>query len=224
MAAVAYTDTTIAAGMMAVIASTSYAEAAALMRERGSPVSEATLRRWCKDEHVVRFEKLREAHAPRIEAQLANDLLSNARLAAETERLAIEAARTELLEGTAKEPAKIARDLSQVKAQSVDKRLALQGRPTQITERRDINEIVRALVGMNVARVAEPIQVADATARSVRPAAAIEPPQPQQHPQEPPQPAEPVLPEAEPPAEPKKRHGELVWSDELGEQVFESFD
>jgi hypothetical protein len=157
------------AGMMAVIGSANYPEAAEKLRADGRDIHEETLRRWCKETHVARFEQMREEWGPKIEAQLASNLLDNARLAAATERLAIEAAKASLENKTAREPAKIARDISQVKAQAIDKRLALQGRPTQITERRDINEIVKALVGMKVASVAEPQPVLDATAASIAP-------------------------------------------------------
>jgi hypothetical protein len=150
-----YSDEDVTAGLMAVIGTSTFVEAAAMCAGEGRSISEKTLREWVKETRVVQFEKLREEWAPKIEASLANNLLDNARLAAETERLAIEQARTELEEGRAKEPAKIARDLSQVRSQAIDKRLALQGRPTQITERRDVNEIVRALVGMKVVQVTE---------------------------------------------------------------------
>ena len=203
----AFPDELVTAGLAAVLCTTTYAGASDLLAEQGHQISGRTLERWCKDTHVVRFEKLREEWAPRIEASLANDLLGNARLAAETERLAIEAAREELIDGTAKEPSKIARDLSQVKAQSVDKRLALQGRPTDIKENRDISEIVRALVGMNVASIAAPVDVADATAASIRP----------------PQRQLPSPPVPEPQPERERRPGAMVWSDEAGEMVYESF-
>jgi hypothetical protein len=150
-----HSDEDVTAGLMAVIGTTTFVEAAALLAGEGRSIGEKTLREWVKETKVTQFEKLREEWAPKIEASLANNLLENARLAAETERMAIEQARTELQEGRAKEPAKIARDLSQVKSQAIDKRLALQGRPTQITERRDVNEIVRALVGLKVVQVAD---------------------------------------------------------------------
>jgi hypothetical protein len=159
----ALSEEDVIAGMMAVIGTTSWPEAVRVLKDEGRDIGESTLRQWCKETRAVQYEQLREQWAGKIEAQLANSLLDNARLAAETERLAIEAAKTSLENKTAREPSKIARDLSQVKAQSVDKRLALQGRPTQITERRDLNEIVRALVGMKVAVIQDPAVVPDAT-------------------------------------------------------------
>lgn len=166
MGASIFSDEQVKQALLAVVGNPTYESASETLDQEGLQVSAVTLRRWAKDTHVVQFEKLREEWAPKIEAQLANNLLDNARLAAETERLAIERAHDELTRGVAREPAKIARDLSQVKSQSVDKRLALQGRPTQITERRDVNEIVRALVGMKVVQVAEPLPAIEATSSS----------------------------------------------------------
>lgn len=154
----AHSEEDVIGGMLAVIGSTSFEEAS---QKCGIPAS--TLKDWCNTSRVAQYEKLREDWAGKIEAQLASDLLDNARLASRTERLAIEAAKTSLENETAREPAKIARDISQVKAQAIDKRLALQGRPTQITERRDVGEIVRALVGMRVLTVSEPEEIPDAT-------------------------------------------------------------
>lgn len=208
----AYAEDDVTAGLMAVLCTTTFQGASDLLAEQGQRIPARTLDRWCKDQHVVRFEKLREQYAPRIEAQLANDLLSNARLAAETERMAIEAARIELENGSAKEPSKIARDLSQVKSQSVDKRLSLQGRPTQITEKRDINEIVRALVGLKVVSVTAPEHVADATASSIQPRQLT------------PSTSKSVQTVGVDPEPVKvKRPGAMVWSDEAGEMVYESF-
>jgi hypothetical protein len=167
----AYSDEDVIAGMLAVIGNTSYPDAVRALKADGRDVSEETLRRWCKDTKSVQFEKLREEWGGKIEAQLASNFLDNARYAAQIERQALEAVQKSLDNNTAREPAKIARDVSQVKSQSVDKRLALQGRPTQITERRDLNEIVRALVGMKVAVIEDAEPVPNATAASLRPAA-----------------------------------------------------
>jgi hypothetical protein len=158
-------------GMMAVLGSTDYRVASKILAAEGLEISHETLRRWCQEKRVAQYEELREQWAPKIEAQLANNLLDNARLATATERLAIETTKSNLENGREREPAKVARDISQVKAQAIDKRLALQGRPTQITEKRDVNEIVKALVGMKVVTIDQPQDVPDATSISLRPSA-----------------------------------------------------
>jgi hypothetical protein len=200
---VAHTDETRIAGMLAVIATTSWPDAVALLADQGHTIGETTLRQWCKDTHAVEFEKLREDWAPKIEAQLANDLLDTARLASAVEHLALQKAHEQLENGNAREPSKIARDASQVKSQSVDKRLALQGRPTQVTERRDVGEIVKALVGMKVLKIEVATPPPDATAMSQSPPE--EAPQPLQLAQGPPEsPREaPAAPQSEPGVSPE---------------------
>jgi hypothetical protein len=43
--------------------------------------------------------------------------------------------------------------VAQVASQAIEKRLAIQGRPTQIVEHRDVAEIVRALEALGVVEV-----------------------------------------------------------------------
>jgi hypothetical protein len=109
-----------------------------------------------------RLARIREEWAPRREALAAQRMLDNTSRAGEVLALAIEKTREHLESGRCADPATVARSLADVMAKSVDKRLALQGRPTQITEHRDVNEIVRALEGMKVVQVidaAQPLQI-----------------------------------------------------------------
>ena len=108
------------------------------------------------DAHVALLEpylKRREQLAPRfVEAKLAEDLLQEAGSATEAIAFAVEQTYERLAKGEIADPARAARDLSQIETQAVDKRLALQGRPTQISEHRSPDEIVRALEGMGVVK------------------------------------------------------------------------
>jgi hypothetical protein len=97
-----------------------------------------------------RLAKFREEWAPKREALAAEHMLNNTTRASEVLALAIEKTREHLESSRCTDPATVARNLADVMAKSVDKRLSLQGRPTQITEHRDVNEIVRALEGMKV--------------------------------------------------------------------------
>ncbi len=98
------------------------------------------------------LEEIREQLAPRVEAIRANDMLDNAGLATELERMCMERLQIQLEQGRVKDPARVARDLADLKAKNVDKRLAVQGRPTQITETRNLAEIVKAMEGMGIAK------------------------------------------------------------------------
>lgn len=130
-------------------------EVVSYLQDEGITTSVEKLEVWRDRMYAERLQKRREELAPVIEARLAADMLDNATLASDVTRLAIEKTRDMLESGRVLDPSRVARDLSQVATQAVDKRLALQGRPTKIVEHRDIGEIVRALEGMGVVQ-AEP--------------------------------------------------------------------
>lgn len=138
----------------AIILSPTLADAVEVLKIQGDTTNEAVLVQ-LRDRDRERFEKRRDELAPVVEGRFANDALDNAARASAAIGLAI--ARTEelLAAGKVADPARVARDLSQVVAQSIDKRLAVQGRPTQITETRDVAEIIRALQAMKVVQVVE---------------------------------------------------------------------
>lgn len=133
-------------------------EAMNFMLENGYEVSAAKMavfRRGTTMPTSPYFEpylKRREQLAPRLEAKLAEDLLQEAGSATEAIAFAVEQTYERLAKGEIADPARAARDLSQIRTQAVDKRLALQGRPTQISEHRSPDEIVRALEGMGVVK------------------------------------------------------------------------
>lgn len=128
------------------------------MEENGYGVSEAKMevfRRGTTEPTSPYFEpflKRREQLAPRLEAKLAEDLLSEASRATAAVSYCIEQTEQMLANGEIKDPARAARDLSQIRTQAIDKRLALQGRPTQISEHRNTDEILARLEAMGVAQ------------------------------------------------------------------------
>jgi uncharacterized NAD(P)/FAD-binding protein YdhS len=129
-------------------------EAVEYLSLEGIETSEQQVKNWMRTKREA-FEDIRAKMAPQIEAHLANDMLDVAHLATTCERAAIERTMQLLDEGKVGDPSRVARDLAQVKSQSIDKRLALQGRPTQITEHRDYKEIVNALEAMGVVKSVE---------------------------------------------------------------------
>ena len=98
-------------------------------------------------------ERVRAQLAPQLEARAANDMLDVAMLCGDVEREAIIVTYALLAEGKVQDPSKVARDLADVKAKNIDKRLSLQGRPTSIIETRRPEEIIRALEALNIFRV-----------------------------------------------------------------------
>lgn len=107
-----------------------------------------TVRLNCREQIADRRKEL----APQREGRLADNLLSIAERASETTTLAVEHCMMLLESGKAHDPSKMARELQQVTTQAVDKRLALQGRPTQIVEKRNADELVRALESKGLAK------------------------------------------------------------------------
>lgn len=98
------------------------------------------------------YEELRQKIAPLKEKQLANNLLDNAVYASEVTMQAVQQLQAKVDEGRvpAESLSRVARDLADVQAKAVDKRLALEGRPTVITETRSAPEIIRKLEHMGV--------------------------------------------------------------------------
>lgn len=142
-----------------MILTPSLADAVDVLREQGFTTNEDTLEQLRSHNlRRERYEARRNELAPVLEGMHANDLLDTARLATTVGNIAIAKTKELLENGQIRDPAvasKVARDLSQVSTQSIDKRLAVQGRPTQITEHRDHREILRALQAMGVAQIVD---------------------------------------------------------------------
>ena len=74
--------------------------------------------------------------------------------------MAVEAARGRLESGKDEDPGRTAANLARVAQSATDKRLSLQGRPTQITETRDLGAILRSLAAKGIIQVPdEPAQI-----------------------------------------------------------------
>lgn len=139
-------------GLTAIILSPTLEDAVEMLRLQGTLASVGKLKQLRDWEHE-RFEKRREELAPVREGIFANDLLDNASRAAKIIGIAMDQTQELLEAGKVQDPARVARDLSQVATQAIDKRLAVQGRPTQIVENRDVGQILRALQGMGVVSI-----------------------------------------------------------------------
>jgi hypothetical protein len=147
----------------AMLLSPTLDDAVHVLKLQGVATTVEHLRVWRDRDPAIRdrYEERRQELAPQIEGRFANDLLDNAQRATAVITVAIDKTRELLDDGKVQDPARVARDLSQVMAQAVDKRLAIQGRPTQITEHRDIDAIIRQLQAKGV------IEVIDSTAEDV---------------------------------------------------------
>lgn len=121
--------------------------AQAELQAHGLELAPSTLRTWKLNTHRDLYRELHETHAREIEGQLVSEFRDLASAAASAATLAVEKTVTALNAGDIKDPAGTARNLSTTAAISMDKLYLATDRPTQITERRDANEILRALEG-----------------------------------------------------------------------------
>lgn len=152
-------DLAVEKAITALCLAPSPADAVEIMRADGYQCNETTLLGLVAHGEIAdRFLARREELAATKERMVAADLLDNTELGTQVVRMALRRTLEKLEADTVDDPSRVARDVSQVVSQQVEKRLALQGRPTQITEVRDVSEIVRALAGMKV------VQVIDSTA------------------------------------------------------------
>lgn len=122
----------------------------------------ATLTAWSRTRYWERYEELREKVAAGRENTLANNYLDAAHAATEVAMLAVEAARGRLESGKDEDPGRTAANLARVAQSATDKRLSLQGRPTQIVENRNIGEILRSLAAKGIIEIPdEPAQLVE---------------------------------------------------------------
>lgn len=133
-------------------------------RGRRAPRSDQ-LRGWARCTHLERYEALRNQLAEQAEQQLANEMRDVSRMAIDATRVAIEKAMGRLDLGRDDDPARSAANLAKVSQVSLDKMLALTGRPTVIHGSREPDEILRKLVAMGVLKAPddEPEQIAEAS-------------------------------------------------------------
>jgi len=112
---------------------------------QGYDIPAETLRSWANNTHTAQYEQIRSELVPRIHAKIASLHEDNARTALEAQALAIQLTHQQLASGQVKQPSTIARDLGTVVGIATDKANLQRGRPTTITEHRDIAGILRSL-------------------------------------------------------------------------------
>ena len=153
----AYTEAEITEALMALVATASNASAAERwLKSQGkrTPVSK-TLTEWSRTTYLERFNELREKYRDKLEADLAHSMRDAARAATAATLEAVEAARQGIRNKTEKDPARAAANLARVAQSQTDKLLSLTGRPTQITETRNLEQIMRSLVAKGVLTLPE---------------------------------------------------------------------
>jgi uncharacterized protein YeaC (DUF1315 family) len=153
---VAYTEEQTQTALMALIAWAGNAAAASryLKSDKGIEINPATLSNW-KQTHAIRYDELREKYSAQLEESLAHEFREVAMQAVQLERLAMERATEALEKNQDKDPSRSAANAARVAQSSTDKLLSLTGRPTQITESRNIGEILRSLAAKGILQIPE---------------------------------------------------------------------
>lgn len=152
-----YTEAEITEGLMAVIAWAGNCAAAerALKAEGKLDVAGGTLQRWIKGPHADRYAEMREKYADQLEARLVQEYRDNTGLALSVQRLALEKAQERLESGKDQDPARTAANAATVADKNVRNMLSLSGRPTQIREDRNLDQVLRSLMAKGVLALPE---------------------------------------------------------------------
>jgi hypothetical protein len=145
---------TIARGLQAlVIEAGNSRKAAERMKAAGYPVPRETLRGWMTDTHADEYRPARIFYRDRLYEELAEEFQEVERRALESTRKALDKHDELLAAGDIKGATSIAnaaRNTSTVSGISFDKASLAHGRPTQVTEARDIKEIEAGLRRMGL--------------------------------------------------------------------------
>lgn len=120
-----------------------------LKAEKDLDISHVTLNNW-KRVHGPRYDEIREKYTAQIETRLAFEMRETAALAVAATKLGVEKAAEKLEAGKEDDPSRAAANLSRIAQSNVDKLLSLTGRPSRITEDRNIGEILRSLAAKGV--------------------------------------------------------------------------
>ncbi len=127
-----------------VAATNNYAEAVELLKEHKLQTTERIVELHCIH-NPQRLAEARSALKPRLEEALIGNLTNNALKASEVTRVAVERTQEMLESGRCQDPSKTARDLADVVSKSVEKKALLEGKPTSVTENRNVADIMNAL-------------------------------------------------------------------------------
>ena len=121
----------------------------------GLKVDARTLKQWRDETHNAEYLEIERRVAQEIESEVISLARSNAHAAAAAEAKAIAKASEQLDRPhiSAKDAASAANDLAKVKSANIDKMLVLTGRPSVISESRDMIAILQSLEKDGVLKV-----------------------------------------------------------------------
>ena len=104
-----------------------------------------TLQEWHTDTHAHRYRQLERDHGRELEALAIDSARRTLTLAAEVELLGLTQMREELQARKARDPSQMALNASKIKSANVDQVLKLTGRPTEVVEHRNADDLLDSL-------------------------------------------------------------------------------
>ena len=143
-------------------------KAESVLKEQGQNVDSSTLVRWRKI-YPKRYAALHDEMARELEEQGIRNGREMILELHEAERLALSKTIEALEGGKVRDPAGTLQRLATTRGITTDKLMTLTGRPTQITENRSVDEIIRALrarVGISAQVIEEKEEPAELVAGS----------------------------------------------------------
>ncbi len=137
--------------LMAVVAANgNVSEAQRELTAAGVEVPLATLRQWKNEVHSEQYHRLTLRFTQELENEIIELARQNAKRAAEVTYDAVEATAKQLETGRVADPSATARNLAHVQTQNIDKVLAMTGRPSQITEQRDMKGLIETMIAKGI--------------------------------------------------------------------------
>ncbi len=137
-------DTQLELVFASVAATNSLPEAIEMLKEHKLQATEKYLESLCKH-HPVRLSETRNRLKAATEESLTSNLTNNALRASIATGVAVEKTQELLESGRCQDPSKTARDLADVVSKSIEKKSLLEGKPTSISENRNVDELLNAL-------------------------------------------------------------------------------
>lgn len=118
-------------------------------------VTYQTICQWKRETHFAQYREIEERYGRELEELLVVQARANAMRAGEIEAELIE----KMLTVEGRDAPQALRAITDAKTKNVDKMLSLTGRPSQITESRDMGAILESLARLNVIKVVEPAAI-----------------------------------------------------------------
>jgi hypothetical protein len=149
-----WTMVDVAAGLRALALYGGNAERAArALAESGPPIAAKTLRQWKRGKYAVQYEEIVYELRQTIGHKVSDDAMEVAAAASEVEAQLISETKAQLHDIPAKDLAKAALNMAQIKRTNIESARLLRNEPTQITEHRSVDESIEELRALGVIEV-----------------------------------------------------------------------